>query len=134
MLPTVAMLTNQKCRQFARLLPLTLLASLAACMPPGPRALLQGERLIKEGKFKYVLQFGQTEAPHLKGIPAVYQYAKTDADRQAFDLVFGVQSIGRPYATPPGTLPEPPSTTIAMNMTDRFSGKLSGEMKPIFVA
>ena len=51
MLPTVAMLTNQKCRRFVRLLPLTLLASLAACMPPGPRALLQGERLIKEGKF-----------------------------------------------------------------------------------
>jgi len=61
---------------------------------------------IREGRFKYVLQFGQTEAPHLKGIPAVYQYAKTDADRQTFDLVFGVQSIGRPYATPPGTPPE----------------------------
>ena len=61
---------------------------------------------IREGRFKYILQFGAKEHPALPGVPPVYGYAKTPEDRQAFDLVFGVQGIGRPYATPPGTPPE----------------------------
>ena len=51
MLPTDTMLTNQKCVAAGRLLPLAILVVLTACTPPGPRALLTGERLIKEGKF-----------------------------------------------------------------------------------
>jgi tetratricopeptide (TPR) repeat protein len=51
MLPTGSMLTNQKCVAVGRLLPLALTVFLAACTPPGPRALLNGERLLKEGKF-----------------------------------------------------------------------------------
>ena len=51
MLPTDTMLTNQKCVAVGRLLPLALLVSLAACTPPGPRALLDGERLLQQGKF-----------------------------------------------------------------------------------
>lgn len=51
MLPTGTMLTNQKCVAAGRLLPLAMLVALAACTPPGPRALLTGERLLKEGKF-----------------------------------------------------------------------------------
>ncbi len=57
---------------------------------------------IRDGNFKYILQFGASEHPLLPGVPAVYAYAKTPQDRQAFDLVFGVQSIGRPFAAPPG--------------------------------
>ena len=55
MLPTVTMLTNQKCVAVGRLLSLALLGLLAACSPPGPRALLTGERLINEGKFNEAL-------------------------------------------------------------------------------
>ena len=53
MLPTGTMLTNQKCVAAGRLLPLAILTLtlLAACTPPGPRALLNGEQLIKAGKF-----------------------------------------------------------------------------------
>ncbi len=51
MLPTDTMLTNQKCVAAGRLLPLAILTLLAACTPPGPRALLNGEQLIKAGKF-----------------------------------------------------------------------------------
>ncbi|MEQ2007653.1 MAG: tetratricopeptide repeat protein [Limisphaerales bacterium] len=51
MLPTGTMLTNQKCVAAGRLLPLAILTLLAACTPPGPRALLNGEHLIKAGKF-----------------------------------------------------------------------------------
>ncbi len=52
MLPTGSMLTNQKWLAAVRLLPLALILALTACMPPGPRALLTGERLIKEGKYE----------------------------------------------------------------------------------
>ncbi len=55
MLPTVTMLTNQKCVAVGRLFSLALLGLLAACTPPGPRALLTGERLINEGKFNEAL-------------------------------------------------------------------------------
>ena len=61
---------------------------------------------IRAGHFKYILQFGVKEHPALPGVPAVYGYAKSAEDRQAFDLVFGVQSIGRPFAAPPTTAPE----------------------------
>src|SRR6185503_352257 len=52
MLPPPSVLTNKKCR--ARLLiPLLALAlgmGLTGCGPPGPRALLDGEKLIKDGR------------------------------------------------------------------------------------
>jgi tripartite-type tricarboxylate transporter receptor subunit TctC len=34
-------------------------------------------------------------------MPHVHQYAKTDDDRKLFDLIFGLQKIGRPFAAPP---------------------------------
>jgi tetratricopeptide (TPR) repeat protein len=55
MLPTVTMLTNQKCAAAGRLVALLLLAAFVGCTPPGPRALLTGERLMKEGKFNEAL-------------------------------------------------------------------------------
>ncbi|MDB5551723.1 MAG: hypothetical protein JWL86_1707, partial [Rhizobium sp.] len=58
---------------------------------------------VREGRFKPILQFGTVESPALPGVPPVYRYAKTDEDRQTFDLVFGAQAIGRAYAAPPDT-------------------------------
>jgi tripartite-type tricarboxylate transporter receptor subunit TctC len=58
---------------------------------------------VRDGRFKPILQFGTVESPLLPGVPAVYSYAKTDEDRQTFDLVFGAQAIGRAYAAPPDT-------------------------------
>jgi len=58
---------------------------------------------MRDGRFKPILQFGTVESPALPGVPAVYRYARTDEDRQTFDLVFGAQSIGRAYAAPPDT-------------------------------
>lgn len=56
MLPTDTMLTNQKCAAAGRCLLLALFVGLAGCTPPGPRALLTGERLIKEGKFTEAIE------------------------------------------------------------------------------
>ena len=53
------------------------------------------------GRFKIVLQLGRDRSPVLAGVPHVYDYVKSDEDRQVFDLIFGLQAIGRPFAAPP---------------------------------
>jgi len=53
------------------------------------------------GRFKLILQLGHDKDPALGDLPHVYQYAKTDDDRKLFDLIFGLQKIGRPFAAPP---------------------------------
>lgn len=52
MLPPPSVLTNKKCRPRLAVLLLALVASvgLTGCGPPGPRALLDGEKLLKEGR------------------------------------------------------------------------------------
>ena len=53
------------------------------------------------GRFKPILQRGHDRDPQLGDVPHIYDYAKTDADRKLFDLIFGLQAIGRPFAAPP---------------------------------
>ena len=53
------------------------------------------------GRFKLILQLGHDKDPALGDVPHVYQYAKTDDDRKLFDLIFGLQQVGRPFAAPP---------------------------------
>jgi tripartite-type tricarboxylate transporter receptor subunit TctC len=40
--------------------------------------------------------------PELKGVPSVYDFAKSDDDRKVLDLLFGWRVLGRPVAAPPG--------------------------------
>jgi tripartite-type tricarboxylate transporter receptor subunit TctC len=54
------------------------------------------------GRFKIILQLGRDRSPALPNVPHVYDYTKSDEDRQVFDLIFGLQAIGRPFAAPPG--------------------------------
>jgi tripartite-type tricarboxylate transporter receptor subunit TctC len=54
------------------------------------------------GRFKVILQLGLMPHPALGPIPHVYDYSKTEEDTQVFDLIFGLQEIGRPFAAPPG--------------------------------
>jgi tripartite-type tricarboxylate transporter receptor subunit TctC len=53
------------------------------------------------GRFKLILQLGHDRDPTLGGVPYIYDYAKSDDDRKLFDLIFGLQEIGRPFAAPP---------------------------------
>jgi tripartite-type tricarboxylate transporter receptor subunit TctC len=50
-----------------------------------------------------VLQLGLNKSPELPGIAHVYDFAKSEKDRQTLDLVFGAQANGRPFAAPPET-------------------------------
>jgi tripartite-type tricarboxylate transporter receptor subunit TctC len=56
---------------------------------------------FNSGRFKVILQLGRERHPALGDIPHVYDYTKTAEDRQVFDLIFGLQAIGRPFAAPP---------------------------------
>jgi len=53
------------------------------------------------GRFKLILQLGRDRSPALPNVPHVYDYTKSDEDRQVFDLIFGLQAIGRPFSAPP---------------------------------
>jgi tripartite-type tricarboxylate transporter receptor subunit TctC len=53
------------------------------------------------GRFRILLQLGRERSPELPGIPHVYDYSRTAEDRQVFDLIFGLQAMGRPFAAPP---------------------------------
>jgi tripartite-type tricarboxylate transporter receptor subunit TctC len=53
------------------------------------------------GRFKILLQLGRERSAELPGIPHVYDYSRTAEDRQVFDLIFGLQAMGRPFAAPP---------------------------------
>jgi tripartite-type tricarboxylate transporter receptor subunit TctC len=55
----------------------------------------------KSGRFKIILQLTAEPSPLLPGVPNVYGYAKSDEDRKVFDLIFGLQAIGRLLAAPP---------------------------------
>ena len=58
--------------------------------------------LMETGKFKLIIQLGQKRHRDLPDLPLAYDYATSDFDRQVFDLIFGVQALGRSYAAPPG--------------------------------
>jgi tripartite-type tricarboxylate transporter receptor subunit TctC len=65
----------------------------------------------RTGEFKPVIQLSGEPHPELKGIPHVDRYAKSDEDRQVFNLIFGAQTLGRPYVSPPG---QPAARTKAL--------------------
>lgn len=69
-----------------------------------PLSTLQAEWLsdLKSGSFVPLLQMGVDKHPALPGVAFAFDYAKTKEERQLFDLVFGLQSLGRPFAAPPG--------------------------------
>ena len=68
-----------------------------------PLATVQSEWLgdLQTGGFIPVLQMGRVKHPDLPGVAHAFDYVKNPEERQLFDLVFGLQSLGRPFAAPP---------------------------------
>ncbi len=62
--------------------------------------------IFESGQLQLLLQLGPEPHPDLKNVPHVYEFAKTDEDRQVFDLIFGAQGLGRSFVAPPGIAPE----------------------------
>jgi tripartite-type tricarboxylate transporter receptor subunit TctC len=57
---------------------------------------------LESGDFRPILQISGDKTPELPGNVTHYtDFIKTDENRQLFGLLFGVQALGRIYATPP---------------------------------
>lgn len=55
----------------------------------------------EKGIYNAVLHGGLEPNPHLKGVPFVFELAKSEEDRQALRFLYAGQAIGRPFAMPP---------------------------------
>jgi len=55
---------------------------------------------------KLVVQMGPRKSTELGDIPSVYDYAKTEDDREVLDIHFKQLVLGRPLAGPPGIPPD----------------------------
>jgi tripartite-type tricarboxylate transporter receptor subunit TctC len=60
----------------------------------------------KSGRMHVLVQMGLEKHRELPDVPNAYDLAKSDADRQLFQLIFGPWTYGRPIYAPPGTVPE----------------------------
>ena len=60
------------------------------------------QQKIDAGELKVVASFAPARRPGYENVPSVYEYAKSDEDRQVLDFMFGPQVFGRPHFAPPG--------------------------------
>src|SRR5215467_707958 len=57
---------------------------------------------LADGKANVLVQVGLAKSPHMPNVPFIFDYAKSDEDRQIFRLVFGWLDLERPIGAPPG--------------------------------
>jgi len=60
------------------------------------------EQLFRDGKLLYLLRAEETPIPQLPDVPSIFDFAKTDEQRQLMRFVFSSTEFGRPYVLPPG--------------------------------
>jgi tripartite-type tricarboxylate transporter receptor subunit TctC len=77
-----------------------------ACGPSVSTLKTQWKDEMASGRFRPIVQFGLKKSPDLPGVPGIYDFAKSDADREVFDIAFGTHALGRPLLAPPGVPPE----------------------------
>lgn len=60
---------------------------------------------IAERKIRVLAQYGLVRHPDLADIPTMLELARSDADRQAMNMLFARTEYGRPYFLPPDVPP-----------------------------
>jgi tripartite-type tricarboxylate transporter receptor subunit TctC len=60
------------------------------------------QQKIDAGELKVIASFAPERRPGYEKVPTVYEYAKSEEDRQVLDFMFGPQVLGRPHFAPPG--------------------------------
>jgi tripartite-type tricarboxylate transporter receptor subunit TctC len=60
---------------------------------------------LRDHKVNILVQVSLTKDPDLPDVPLVMDFAKTEAQRQALELILAPQQMGRPYMTTPGVDP-----------------------------
>jgi len=77
-----------------------------ACGPSVSTLKTQWKDEIGSGRFRPIMLFSSKPSPDLPGVARVYDYAKTPADREVFDIAFGLHALGRPLLAPPDVPPK----------------------------
>jgi tripartite-type tricarboxylate transporter receptor subunit TctC len=58
--------------------------------------------LLRDGKVRIILHAEEAAFPYVKNVPSVYDYAKTEEQKQMMRFAFSSVEFGRPYVVPPG--------------------------------
>jgi tripartite-type tricarboxylate transporter receptor subunit TctC len=72
----------------------------AVCMSLGQ--FRTSEQKFKDGKLRYLLRAEESPLPSVPDVPSVYDFAKTDEQKQLMRFIFSSTEFGRPYLFPPG--------------------------------
>lgn len=64
--------------------------------------LVQKPDWVKDKFIVPLLQLGVGKHPDLADVPLIMDFAKGDEDRQALELIFAPEAMGRPFFAPPG--------------------------------
>jgi len=59
------------------------------------------EQLFHDGKLTYLLRAEESPIPQIPDVPSIFDYAKTEEQRQLMRFVFSSTVFGRPYVFPP---------------------------------
>jgi tripartite-type tricarboxylate transporter receptor subunit TctC len=59
------------------------------------------DQYIRDGKLFFLLRAEQAPIAEIPDVPSIFDYAKTDEQRQLMEFVFSSTEFGRPYAFPP---------------------------------
>ncbi len=57
---------------------------------------------LEENKINIILQFGLEKSPELPNVPFIMDYAKSDLDRKALELLLTSNAFAWPFVSPPG--------------------------------
>jgi tripartite-type tricarboxylate transporter receptor subunit TctC len=60
---------------------------------------------LRDNKIYIAVQFATRKHPELPDVPLATELARTDLERAALDLILTQQTMGRPFAAPPGVPP-----------------------------
>ncbi len=67
----------------------------------GSSIMSQWRKEVESGQIKLVIQMGFTKSKQFGDIPSVFDFAKTDEERQILEIHFHQQLLSRPFAFPP---------------------------------
>ncbi len=54
------------------------------------------------GRDKPIIQTGFEKSDELKGVPHIYDFAKSEDDKKIMHVIYGTHALGRPISGPPG--------------------------------
>jgi hypothetical protein len=59
------------------------------------------EQQVRDGKLSFLLRAEAAPIPEIPDVPSIFDFAKTDTQRQLMNFVFSSTVFGRPYVFPP---------------------------------